>query len=66
MLKQFTDDSGKAVNLVWAYPVGQAVYGGDPTVLYFGSPDARNAYMTSHGHCEKLPRCKAYTNMITA
>lgn len=46
------------IERVWAYPVKQGVWGGEPETLYFSSAELRDEYVKQHDHCDKLPRRK--------
>lgn len=46
------------IERVWAYPVKQGVWGGEPETLYFSSTELRDEYVKQHDHCDKLPRRK--------
>ena len=56
--------TNQPVERVWAYPVRQAVWGGVPEHLYFRSAEARKAYTARHDYCDKLPRCKVYSDIL--
>lgn len=49
---------------VWAYPVKQAVWGGEPETYYFSSAAERDAYCRSHDYCDKLPCRKVDPDMV--
>lgn len=57
--------TGAQCERVWAYPVKQAVWGGVPETYYFSSAAARDQYMGKHDYCDKLPRCKVMSDMIS-
>lgn len=57
-------ESGQIVTRVWVYPVKQAVIGGLPETYYFGSIEDQNKYYNAHDYCDKLPRCKKYSDYI--
>lgn len=46
------------IERVWAYPVRQAVVGGESETLYFSSKELREEYMRGHDYCDALPRRK--------
>lgn len=54
--------SRAVVTREWAYPVKQGVWGGYPETHYFRTPAEREAYMRTHDYCDKLPRCKVYSD----
>ena len=54
----------RIVTKALAYPVRQFVLGGVPETLYFGSKDSREAYIEGHDYCDRLPRCKVYSDCI--
>lgn len=51
-------NTNEPIQRVWAYPVRQGVWGGEPETLYFSTKEAWDAYIKSHDHCDKLPRRK--------
>lgn len=51
-----------AVTREWAYPVKQAVWGGVPETYYFRTAAEREEYMRANNYCDKLPRCKIYSD----
>ena len=57
-------ETGKVVTLEWVYPVKQAVWGGASETYYFATVADRNAYCKAHDYCDKLPRCKVYSDCI--
>ena len=48
----------KPIQRIWAYPVRQAVLGGEPITRYFTTSALRDAYMANHDYCDKLSRRK--------
>lgn len=46
------------IERIWAYPVKQGVWGGEPETLFFSSTELRDEYIKQHDHCDKLPRRK--------
>lgn len=58
-------DTGARVVRVWAYPVAQACWGADkPATIYLPTAEARREYLRNHDYCNRLPRCKIYSDNI--
>ena len=54
----FDPATGKPITRTWAYPVRQAVIGGEPVTRYLSSVEKREEYMADHDHCDRLSRRK--------
>ena len=52
------------VTKVWAFPVKRSGYDSVPETHYFATSEERNAYYDDHDYCDKLPRCKVWSDMI--